>query len=125
MKTLHTIYTNFAKRLVVSLIALITIGVGVAWGEEVVAYTFTTVQNSTNSSYASTYDVTIDGLDWNVPGNQNFDGYMRIGGKDITNVDRVITGQSVISDAITKIILNGAKWQESGVKWRGGEGFDR
>ena len=106
MKTLHTIYTSFAKRLIVSLIALMTIGVCNAWGEEVVAYTFTTAQNSTNSSYASTYDVTINGLNWNVPGNQNFDGFMRIGGNQIENVDRVITGKSVISDAITKIVLN-------------------
>ena len=34
MKTLHTIYTNFAKRLVMLLIILITIGIGSAWGED-------------------------------------------------------------------------------------------
>ena len=81
--------------------------VGVAWGEVGdVVYTFATEKNTTNTAYASNYDVTINGLTWSVPGNQNFEGYVRIGGKSLTNVDRLITGKSSISAAIGKITVN-------------------
>ena len=39
MKTLHTIYTSFAKRLVMSLIVLMIVGVGTVLGAEELAYT--------------------------------------------------------------------------------------
>lgn len=39
MKTLHTIYTSFAKRLVISLMVLMTVGVGTVLGAEELAYT--------------------------------------------------------------------------------------
>ncbi|MBQ8833160.1 MAG: InlB B-repeat-containing protein [Paludibacteraceae bacterium] len=34
MKTLHTIYTSFAKRFIMLLMVLMTIGIGSAWGED-------------------------------------------------------------------------------------------
>lgn len=69
-------------------------------------YSLTAVQNKSNTAYATYYDVTINNLVWNVPGNQNFDGYWRIGGKSLTNVDRYITGKSPIGKAIGKVTLN-------------------
>lgn len=79
----------------------------VAWGEVGdVAYTFATAQSTSNTAYATLYDLTIDGLDWSVPGNQNFNGFVRIGGKSLTNEDRIITGKSPISAAIGKITIN-------------------
>lgn len=89
-----------------SAIIMLTIGAINAWGINAPAYTFATAQNGTNNSYGSTYDVTINGKDWNVPGNQNFDGFLRIGGKSLSGVDRIITGKSTLADAITKITLN-------------------
>ena len=76
-----------------------------AWGQQV-AYTFQTAKNQSYSDYTQTYDVVIDGLTWNVPGNHVDDGVLRIGGKSLTNVDRVITGKSPISDKIISIKVN-------------------
>ena len=69
-------------------------------------YTFATAQSSSNTAYASNYDVTIDGMDWSVPGNQNFAGYVGIGGKNLNGVDRVISSQTPMGDAIAKIKIS-------------------
>ncbi|MCI6234863.1 MAG: Ig-like domain-containing protein [Prevotella sp.] len=68
-------------------------------------YSLTAVTNKSNQVYATYYDVTINNLVWNVPGNQNFDGYWRIGGKSLTKIDRSITGKSPIGKAIGKVTL--------------------
>ncbi|MBQ3998189.1 MAG: hypothetical protein II644_02490 [Paludibacteraceae bacterium] len=69
-------------------------------------YTFATAYNSSNTSYANVYDVTISGMDWSVPGNQKQEGFVRIGGKNIDGVDRIITAKTAMGDAIAKIELN-------------------
>ena len=72
-------------------------------------YTFATAQSSSNTGYANTYDVTIDGMNWNVPGNQNNSGFIRIGGGKNTgldHVDRIITGKTAMGDAIAKIVIS-------------------
>lgn len=74
------------------------------WAEDVV-YTLTAVRNTSNTTYASTYDVTINGMTWNVPGNQNFDGYWRIGGKSITNASRVIYSKTAMSGAAKSLVI--------------------
>lgn len=68
-------------------------------------YSLTAVTNKSNQVYATYYDVTINNLVWNVPGNQNFDGYWRIGGKSLTKINRSITGKSPIGKAIGKVTL--------------------
>ena len=78
----------------------------VGWADYDVVYTFTHVKNSGNSDYNSVYDVKIDGITWSVPGNQSTDDGLRIGGKSITDVDRIITGKNSISKAIDKITVN-------------------
>ena len=70
-----------------------------------VFYSLTAVQNDKNTAYATNYDVTIDNLKWNVPGNQSLGDYWRIGGKSLTDVDRYITGKSPIGKAIGKVTL--------------------
>lgn len=77
-----------------------------SWATDVVAYTFATAQNGSNNAYGSNYDVTIDKISWNVPGNQSFSGYVRIGGKSLSGVDRVIKSNGTISDELTKITFN-------------------
>ena len=76
------------------------------WADYEEVYTFSIKKNSTNNAYASTYDVTIGDLDWNVPGNQYADGALRIGGKNFDSTDRTITGKSSFSEAISKITFN-------------------
>ena len=83
-----------------------------AWATDEEYYTFTTAASGGNNAYGSTYDVTISGLDWNVPGNQYADGGLRIGGKggknasSVSTYDRIITGKSKMGAAITKITFN-------------------
>ena len=67
-------------------------------------------KNSSNSAYGTYYNVTISGMEWNAPGNQNIDGGWRIGGKRENSkdldADRTITGKSEMGSAITKIAFN-------------------
>lgn len=69
-------------------------------------YTFATAKNSSNTNYASNYDVTIDGMDWSVPGNQSSSGYLGIGGKSLNGVDRIISSKTPMGDAIAKIKIS-------------------
>ena len=78
---------------------------GASSGDPTLVYTFATAQSTKNTAYASTYDVTINSVQWNVPGNQNFDGYVRIGGKSLSNENRVIAGGSISSD-VDEIRIN-------------------
>ena len=95
-------------KLMLLLCALIA-GSSSVWATDVLYYTFTTAKNTGNNAYASTYDVVIDDLTWNVPGNQYDNGQLRIGGKggsqstSVSTFDRIITGKSAIGSAITKI----------------------
>lgn len=70
-----------------------------------VFYSLTAVKTN-NQVYATYYDVTINNLVWNVPGNQSLGDFWRIGGKDLKKVDRYITGKSPIEKAIGKVTLN-------------------
>lgn len=89
------------------LLACMLIGLGSAWGEEGdVFYTLTATQSSSNSAYAGYSDVTIDGLTWNAPGNQYVGSGWRIGGKEISKIDRTITGKSPIGCDISKVTMN-------------------
>lgn len=85
--------------------------VGCLWGSAAwaapgdVVYTLKCSKIKNNTGYERNYDVTINGLTWNAPGNQNFSGYWRIGGKSLNKVDRTITGKDAISKAISKVTL--------------------
>lgn len=88
------------------LLCALVVGLGNVWATDVVAYTFATAKSSGNTGYASTYDVTINKISWNVPGNQNFDGFVRIGGKNLSEENRIIKSNGTISDELTKITFN-------------------
>ena len=68
-------------------------------------YVFKTQKSSSNNAYANNYDVTIDDVIWNVPGNQNFDGYVRIGGKNLTNVTRVIYSKGSVTGDVKSVVM--------------------
>lgn len=99
---------TISQRFFLSLCLMI---VGCLWGSAAwaapgdVVYTLTCSKNSSNQDYATNYDVTINGLSWNAPGNQTLGNYWRIGGKSLNKVDRTITGKSPISSAISKVTL--------------------
>ena len=76
-----------------------------AWGQNVF-YTFQTVTSTSNTAYTKNYDVTINDLIWSVPGNQNFSGYVRIGGKSLSNTARSITAKNAMASAISKITVS-------------------
>ncbi|MBQ9548586.1 MAG: InlB B-repeat-containing protein [Bacteroidales bacterium] len=75
------------------------------WSSKTEVYALTPAQAS-NTAYANTYDVVIDGMTWNAPGNQNFDGYWRIGGRSLTNAERVIYAKSDMDGDCDEIVIS-------------------
>ena len=69
-------------------------------------YIFQTAKNTSNTAYANNYDVTIGELAWSVPGNQNNTGFVRIGGKNLDGVDRVIYSQAAMAYGINRVVLS-------------------
>lgn len=67
----------------------------------VVLYTLTPT-NGTNNSYASNCDVTVDGITWNLTGNSQINPW-RLGGKNITKVDRALYSKTAYPKALTSI----------------------
>ena len=79
-----------------------------AWAADELYYTLQCKNNSSNTAYAENYDVTINGMNWNAPGNQNPPASVdvwRIGGKSLDKVDRTITGKSPMNAEISKITI--------------------
>ena len=58
------------------------------------------------SGYDKTGNYTSNGLTWTIPGNNTNGDYIRIGGKSITSVERVIAAQTKMEDAIAKIVVS-------------------
>ncbi len=71
-------------------------GGGETGGETPLDYTFATSTSQSNTAYATNYDVTISGIKWSVPGNQNFNGYVRIGGRNLSNTVRYIYSKTAL-----------------------------
>lgn len=59
-------------------------------------YTFATSQSASNTAYSTNYDVTISDIQWSVPGNQQFSGYVRIGGKSLSSTVRYIYSKTAL-----------------------------
>ena len=93
-------------KLFFALFAMLALGVGNAWAEESVVYTLTPAATGGNgaphNSYAAGADFICDEITWNITGNS----YMvpwRIGGKNLTNVDRTLYSKTVMPHKVTKI----------------------
>lgn len=67
----------------------------------VLLYTLTPV-NGTNNSYAKNCDVTVDGITWNLTGNSQINPW-RLGGSNITKVDRALYSKTAYPKALTSI----------------------
>ncbi len=72
--------------------------------DPVVVYTLQ-AEKGTNSAYAGSANFEIDGITWNVTGNTQFEGYWRIGGKKLTDIDRAIYSKGAISEKIVKVVV--------------------
>lgn len=71
-----------------------------------VVYTYTHVKNGNNTDYTKNYDVTVNDIKWSVPGNQSNDDQLRIGGKSLDKVDRLMYTKDAISKAVGKLTIN-------------------
>ena len=68
-------------------------------------YVFATPKSSSNTAYANVFDVAIGDITWSVPGNQNNDGFVRIGGKSLDNVTRVIYGKGAVTGGVKSVVM--------------------
>ena len=85
------------------------------WADEEPFYTLWTVSQTgegvaNHTDYNKYFDDEHDGMIWNAPGNQKVSNdktdRWRIGGKDLTNVDRTITAKSPMGSAINRVVIN-------------------
>ncbi len=95
------------RRFTLIITALMLMMTSLAWGQtrdEVVAYTLDgTITGGTNG-YATESEITQNNLTWMVMGNTTTNPW-RIGGKNITDVDRPVYSTGTMSDNITKIVV--------------------
>ena len=89
------------KTLLVAL--LVMTGAGNVWADEELYYTLTPA-NGSNSNYTANCDVKISGITWNIGGNSQLLPW-RIGGKNITKVDRAVYSKTPMGSAISKVEL--------------------
>ena len=73
-----------------------------------VVYTFIPQKPSSGAvtDYTKSGEQTVDGVTWDVPGNWYATGGLRLGGKSLDKVDRVITGKTAIDKAVGKLTFN-------------------
>lgn len=71
-------------------------------------YFFTNVNFPLSFSYTNEHSSTSNGVEWSVFGNQSLGDYLRVGGKNTTATDRILTSKGVISstEKIGKISIN-------------------
>ncbi|MBR3479715.1 MAG: hypothetical protein IKH32_03300 [Prevotella sp.] len=74
-----------------------------AWADDELYYTLEPAAGS-NNAYASSCDVEIGGITWNITGNSTFQPW-RLGGKSISDVDRTVYSKTAMGSAITKVEL--------------------
>jgi|GEM_PF-2069588 len=82
---------------------LLTLGVGQVLAADKIIYTLKPTTGS-NNGYANNCDVEIDDITWNITGNSQMVPW-RIGGKSITNTDRMVYSKTAMGSAITKVEL--------------------
>ena len=109
MKTLHTIYSTFAKHNMAKFLTVLTmlliVGIGQAWGEtKTYSYTFSAQQFSANGSK------TLNSVSWTLAGNGGYWGYDGTKGQQFGSGNKpyktLTLSTSGISGTITKIIIN-------------------
>ena len=90
-------------RLLLLLALLLTAATG-AWAEEQVVYTLDGTQTASNTNYATAGVVNQGGMTWMVTGNVSMNPW-RIGGKDLSGVDRPVWSENSLDETVTKVTL--------------------
>lgn len=80
------------------------LGVGSAWADDPYYSMSTSSVTGSNNSYAGNCDVTIDGITWNFTGNATMNPW-RLGGKNLTGIDRTVYTKTAMGAAISKVDL--------------------
>ena len=77
---------------------------GNVWAEEVVVYTLDGTVTGGGNGYATTSTFDINNLSWSIVGNTT-ESPWRIGGKEISKIDRTLQSNAPIGSAISKVEL--------------------
>lgn len=80
------------------------LAIGVGWAAETVYYTLDGTQTGGSNGYATESEITQDGITWMVTGNTTMSPW-RIGGKNLSNVDRDAYSTTAMGSAISRIDL--------------------
>ena len=91
------------NKLLLLLVLLMTAATG-AWAEEQVVYTLDGTQTASNKAYTTAGVVNQGGMTWMVTGNTSMNPW-RIGGKNLSGVDRSVWGESSLDETVTKVTL--------------------
>ena len=73
-------------------------------GGETLVYTLDGTETGGSNGYAEASDITQNGIDWVVYGNTTMNPW-RIGGKNLSGVDRPVYSTGTISDNVSKIVV--------------------
>ena len=95
------------RRFTLMITALLLMITSLAWGqtrEEVVAYTLDGTITGGSSGYATESEITQNDITWKVTGNTTMNPW-RIGGKNLSGIDRPLYSTSAMSDNITKVVV--------------------
>ena len=93
------------KSYIFSLIfAVLTVFSGNVWGAETIYYTMGCPKNSSNTTYAQMYDITVGDIRWKAPGNQNVSNW-KLGGKLSSATDRYMYTKDAIETNVSKIVV--------------------
>ncbi len=90
------------KLLTFLMMSILAIGVG--WAAETVYYTLDGTQTGGSNGYATESEITQNGITWMVTGNTTMSPW-RIGGKNLSNVDRDAYSTTAMGSAISRIDL--------------------
>lgn len=78
---------------------------GVAWADDIAYYTLDgTVTSSTNTNYANAANIEVDGVNWGAMVNTTTNPW-RIGGKSITNENRLVYTKDGMASVTTKVVV--------------------
>ena len=77
------------------------------WAEDIPFYTLDTSnqKQTSNNNYNNTYTISINDFTWYFTGNMSTDTW-RVGGKSITDVDRIVYTGTTMSETTTKLVLS-------------------
>lgn len=79
-------------------------GAGTAWGDDVLVYTLDGSITGGTSGYATESEITQDDVTWMVMGNTTMSPW-RIGGKNLSGVDRPLYSTLTLKDDISKVVV--------------------